>query len=108
MFNNMNFGKSGMTPFYGVVEDNDDPLRQGRVRVRAFGFHNEDKTELPTLSLPWATVLQPTTSASMSGVGFSPNGLLPRIMGFWILHGWRILSISNGHGITGRKAFTKS
>lgn len=100
MFNlgNMNLSKSGMTPFYGVVEDNDDPLKQGRVRVRAFGFHNEDRTELPTLSLPWATVLQPTTSASVSGVGFSPNGLLPRVLGFWFFYGWGRMSISDDNG----------
>jgi hypothetical protein len=37
----------------GVVEDYDDPLKTGRLRVRINGFHNINKTILPTTDLPW-------------------------------------------------------
>ncbi|QIG65729.1 baseplate hub subunit and tail lysozyme [Ochrobactrum phage vB_OspM_OC] len=74
-------GINGMIWAIGVVEDNIDPLTLGRVRVRWFGFHPEDRDEVPTIDLPWAQVLQPTNSASISGIGWSPNGLLP---GSWV------------------------
>jgi Gp5 N-terminal OB domain len=57
--------------FTGVVEDTSDPLQMGRVRVRCFGYHTEDKVQIPTESLPWALVMTPITSASMSGIGTS-------------------------------------
>jgi len=42
--------------FIGVIENRDDPQRQGRVQVRAFGVHGlNDK--VPTQALPWATCL---------------------------------------------------
>ena len=37
--------------FFGVVEDRDDPKQLGRVRVRAFGGHNDDKDAIPTNTL---------------------------------------------------------
>ena len=47
-------------PFTGTIEqadDNDtDPLKLGRVRVRVHGFHSPDKAEVPTDALPWAHV----------------------------------------------------
>lgn len=54
---------------FGVVEDNKDPKQLGRVKVRVFGIHTENKEDIPTESLPWASVQQPTTSAANSGVG---------------------------------------
>lgn len=63
MINQFNFiGQSGSYWFIGVVEDVIDPENMGRVRVRCFGIHSEDKTTLPTAALPWALV------------GTSPNG----------------------------------
>jgi hypothetical protein len=56
----------------GVVEDRMDPEQMGRVRVRIFGLHSPNKQEVPTNTLPWATVLMPTTSTSTSGLGFNP------------------------------------
>lgn len=67
--------------YTGVVEDIDDPLRMGRVRVRVFGLHTDDTNLIPIESLPWAIVLNSTASASMSGIGFSPTGLL---RGSWV------------------------
>lgn len=75
-------GKNGFVWFHGVVEDVDDPLMMGRVRVRCFGFHTGDKDLLPTDSLPWATTLQPITSAAVSGKGRSPTGVLT---GSWVV-----------------------
>lgn len=68
--------------YTGVVEDILDPLKLGRVRVRVFGLHSDDRSLIPTESLPWATVATPATSASMSGIGNSAVGLLP---GSWVV-----------------------
>ena len=41
--------------FMAIVEDNQDPTNQGRVRIRAFGIHPSYESELmPTEDLPWA------------------------------------------------------
>lgn len=65
-----------MNKFYtGVVEDRTtDPLKLGRCKVRIVGLHTENKAALATKDLPWAIVMQPTTSAAMSGVGYAPVG----------------------------------
>ena len=63
--------------FYtGVVEDRHDPLSLGRVRVRVYGLHTDDKSLIPTPDLPWSDVLMPVTSPSLSGLGLSPHGLV--------------------------------
>jgi len=41
----------------GIVEDNADPLKLGRVRVRIYDVHGNDKIKIPTNKLPWAHVL---------------------------------------------------
>jgi hypothetical protein len=78
-------GREGFVWWHGVVEDNADPLFLGRCRVRIFGFHGEDKGELPTGALPWAYPMQPLTSAALSGIGVSPTGLLvgSHVFGFF-------------------------
>lgn len=67
--------------FAGVVENISDPLQQGRVQVRCFGFHPDSKTLVPTTDLPWAHVALPTTSAGISGIG-ATHGL---VEGSWVL-----------------------
>lgn len=47
-------GKDGFIWWMGIVEDNDDPLGLGRLRIRIFGHHTENLNELPTDELPWA------------------------------------------------------
>lgn len=59
-----------------------DPLEQGRVRVRVWGLHPYEKTQGPvkgikTDDLPWMSVLQPTSSASVSGVQQAITGMVP-------------------------------
>jgi len=62
--------------FIGVVEDTNDPLQQGRVRVRIHGLHSKDPLELKTSDLPWAPVLMPTNMGGFQGSGYSPSGAL--------------------------------
>lgn len=72
---------SGNSSFYGditkwgmgVVEDIDDPLKAGRVRVRIYGIHTSLLDDLPTENLPWSQVAMPVTSASVSGIGDTPG-----------------------------------
>lgn len=66
----------------GVVEDRHDPLYLGRCKVRCLGWHTKDKDRMPTASLPWATPLQPVTSAAQTQVGHTPLGL---VEGSWVL-----------------------
>lgn len=62
--------------YFGIVEDRLDDLKIGRCRVRIAGIHSPDPTELPTSDLPWAKPILPITSASVSGVGHAPVGLV--------------------------------
>lgn len=67
--------------FWGCVENRNDNLKLGRYKVRVVGIHTDDKSLLPTDDLPWATCLQPTTSAAVSGIGQNP-GL---VNGSWVM-----------------------
>ena len=75
-------GKDGFQWFVGVVEDRQDPKTLGRVRVRCLGYHTEDLTKLPTSDLPWAHPMNPITSATVSGLGQSPLGV---VEGTWVV-----------------------
>lgn len=78
----------------GVVEDRNDQnaedgYKLGRVRVRILGYHSQTKTAndqtgegIPTNKLHWATPINPVTSASVSGVGTTPLGL---VEGSWVM-----------------------
>ena len=83
----MSSNSIGLPPFVwwmGIVEDRIDPAETGRVRVRIFGYHTDDIEVLPTKDLPYATCIQPVTSASTSGIMETPN-LLPgsTVVGFF-------------------------
>jgi len=75
-------GKNGFQWFVGVVEDRQDPKHLGRLRVRCLGYHTEVHTDLPTTDLPWAHVMNPITSATVSGVGQTPLGA---VEGTWVV-----------------------
>lgn len=71
--------------FRGVVEDNNDPLRLNRCRVRVLGVHTELKqitaTEgVPTDKLPWAECATPLPGV-ISGQGLS---VPPPELGTWV------------------------
>lgn len=67
--------------YYGVVEDRQDPLKLGRVRVRVAGVHSDNTAHVPTADLPWAPIILPSTSG-FSGIGVSPTGI---IEGTWVV-----------------------
>jgi hypothetical protein len=80
--NNENFmGLGGFLWFFGVVEDRQDPLKVGRLRVRIVGVHTQDKLALPTADLPWSLCVLPITASGISGIGQSAVGLLE---GSWV------------------------
>ena len=68
-------GKDGYVWWVGVVEDIDDPLQLARCRVRIFGWHSENKNDIPTQDLPWA---QSSFSPSGSNKWSVPN------LGDWV------------------------
>ena len=78
-------GFEGFCWFFGVVEDREDPLKLGRVRVRVHSIH-DDKELIPNEVLHWATVVLPVTSASINEVGISPTGIQvgATVFGFFI------------------------
>lgn len=70
-----------VTWFAGVVEDREDPMKLGRVRVRVYGQHPYSKVQgdikgIATQELLWMPVAQDITSAAISGVGQSPTGMV--------------------------------
>jgi hypothetical protein len=72
-------GLEGFIWWIGVVEDRNDPEQLGRVRVRCFGWHTDDKSLIPTDSLPWAHPAMPINA---------PNVYTPKegdmVFGFFI------------------------
>lgn len=72
--------------FIGVVEDVQDPKEMGRLQLRVYGYHTEDKGLIPTEMLPWATVANGIQSASLSGLGHSPTGVVKgtTVWGFFV------------------------
>ena len=74
-------GVNNMEFIQGVVEDNNDPRGNARVKVRIDGYHTTmdesgESFGIPTEDLDWYPVLMPTTSSSRGGRGQSPSGLM--------------------------------
>ena len=67
------FYGDGLRWFMGVIVSTNDPLKMGRCRVRIFGIHNDDVSEVPEALLPWASCVLPTTEGGVSGLGRSPQ-----------------------------------
>lgn len=87
-------GKDGFNWWIGVVESRADPLKMGRVQVRIFGYHTENKQLIPTKDLPWAPCLiAPNAATSFTTpkegdfvVGFFADGIssqAPTILGIY-------------------------
>ena len=92
MLNKDFYGKNSFVWWTGLVEDRDDPLQLGSVRVRIIGLHSDDKSLVPIESLPWAQVMHSpngsnTTSGPREGdwvFGFFQDGdyaQIPVVMG---------------------------
>jgi hypothetical protein len=83
-------GKDGFYWWVGEVEDNQDPMELGRVKVRVLGYYTNVRggttADLPTEALPWATVLQHTSQPGNDGQGESSGQLQPGaiVMGFFM------------------------
>jgi hypothetical protein len=60
----MSGGFRNLMWYVGVVEDRHDATNDGRIKVRAFGIHTEDKQAMPTADLPWAIVLDGSYGAA--------------------------------------------
>ena len=65
--------------FMGVVEDREDPQKLGRVRVRCFNIHPQDKESVPTADLPWAFLISGTFSPDVK-----PPKLNTWVFGFFV------------------------
>jgi hypothetical protein len=66
-----------MRLYYGIVENNIDLEKLGRVQVRVVGKHTENRTDatqndyMPVTDLPWAQTLQPGSIMSNESSQFS-------------------------------------
>lgn len=83
------FSMGPLVWFTGVVENRTgDPKQVGRVQVRIYGYHSASTSDIPTADLMWAIVGGPTTSASLSGIGESPSGIIEGTTVYgWFLDG---------------------
>lgn len=88
------YGKNGFIWWVGQVEDDEDPLKLGSVRVRIIGVHSENQSLVPTESLPWAQIMLPATGSNTFTVprigdwvfGFFQDGeyaQIPVVMGIF-------------------------
>lgn len=67
--------------FFGVVESLEDPDQLGRVQVRCFGIHTEEKDKsdfkgIPTDELHWAQVAGSPMGGRMHGMSQGPHKLV--------------------------------
>lgn len=65
--------------FMGVVEDTNDPMKVNRVRVRCLEYHTDNRSNLPTSALPWASFMH--TGAHMSAPVINPGDW---VVGFFL------------------------
>ena len=59
-------GKDGFVWWLGVVENRNDPLKLGALRVRIVGWHTESLTDMPSEMLPWAPVMKSCAGSNFS------------------------------------------
>lgn len=78
----INYYDQAIKPFFGVVEEVVDDTF---VKVRCFGIHPVDKTQVPTEDLPPALVLYPTTGGQVGGGDISHNIEIDSwVMGYFV------------------------
>lgn len=76
---------NNFTPWFGVVENVNDPLKNGRYQVRVFGYNSTSKGMLPTENLKWFHSAVSNSGGSQS-VGQSPTGYILNsfVFGYYI------------------------
>jgi hypothetical protein len=50
--------------WHGIVQDRNDPLQCGRIRVRVIGLHTDDEYPTPVENLPWAQMIVPANAST--------------------------------------------
>jgi len=71
-YKNLKYNKPLKGPLHrGVVENNNDPRKLGRVQVRIFGIHTDNKKYLSTKNLPWCDVAVSANFGLITGIGIS-------------------------------------
>lgn len=68
-------GQEGFIWFVGVVEDRDDPLKLGRLKVRIYNIHSPKQSRTSTDELSWATVMTTVNGANYNNIGQAPVGI---------------------------------
>ena len=68
--------------YYGIIEDNIDPLKMGRCRVRIVGLHTKDRNILPIEDLPWAIPVM-DFSSNASGLSYKPPVKGTAVVGYF-------------------------
>tara|TARA_R110000772_G_scaffold178175_3_gene289598 strand:- start:1318 stop:2247 length:930 start_codon:yes stop_codon:yes gene_type:complete len=80
------------TEFYGdnvrwfmgrCIDASPPPGLEGRIKVRVFGVHSPNTDDIPQKDLPWAQVMNPSSSYGVSGLGVNTQ-ILPGAMIFGI------------------------
>lgn len=77
---------SGFSLFTGIVDDINDPDKQGKIKVRILTMHGaEGKTSVQAGDLSWAIPIVPVTADSTFGIGVAPVGIIKGsyVMGFF-------------------------
>ena len=65
----------------GVIENNNDPLKDGRYQVRILGIHSPILADVPVSSLPWATTINSMLFRGFNS-GFGETSIA--IQGTWV------------------------
>lgn len=73
---NNTFSNGEYAWFVGEVIDIDDPDKDGRVRVKIFGYHPDTENQLSKDDTPWAMVELSAMSSSVKTFGFGPHALV--------------------------------
>lgn len=68
-----------------VIDRKNDDTQSGKLKIRIYGYH-DDETNLPDTDLPWAYPVLPITSSSHGHVGTSPTFVTEgaTVVGFWM------------------------
>jgi hypothetical protein len=71
-------------PFFGCVENIDDPDKLDRIQVRCYGYHTDNKAFIPTDMLLW--VSYNGGGSGVSGIGLSGHGIVQgsTVFGFFL------------------------